>query len=389
MFGSKKKKEAKKIEQTKQKETEITTIPDIFYGGHDPVIYKEQKPVAATTKTSTKKGKPTKKKHTAPKVPLSKAKKRGIMSGIIVLFILIVAGISWFYLRDLTPAVPQQQEIVVPEVEPPTEIEETQVIEEVPTSTIEEVIEAVPTTTVEITEEVIDFPSTILIDSPDLDNDELTDVEEELFGLDTAAWDTDEDGYYDGQEVVNLYNPSGLAPIKLIDSGFIREYIQPLWQYRLYYPTSWEAAAVDPEGRQVLFSTITGDYIEVRVMDNLARDTFADWFSQNITNQNYLDIIPITNRFKEQGYKRNDSLVAYFMHNDHVFVLIYHPGTTGTIPYRHISDMIIQSFRTSKTTVEIPDQIIIPEPPTTTIDSTTPIQEIETPTTTTQTPTGI
>ncbi|HPL95271.1 MAG TPA: hypothetical protein PLF15_00615 [bacterium] len=48
----------------------------------------------------------------------------------------------------------------------------------------------------------------------DSDNDSLTDIEEEIFGTDLNNPDSDGDGYLDGEEVLNGYNPMG--PGKLI-----------------------------------------------------------------------------------------------------------------------------------------------------------------------------
>mgnify|MGYP001598322476 FL=1 len=207
----------------------------------------------------------------------------------------------------------------------------------------------------------MEFPNVQLLDSADLDSDSLTDVEEETFGIDPSKWDTDGDGYYDGQEAFNLYNPQGIAPMKIIDSGLVKEYINPTWQYRLYYPAQWALGTVEAEANHVLFSALSGDFVEVVAEKMNASETFADWFARKAVGQQFSDLQEFTNRFQENGWKRSDDLAAYFVREDNVFVLIYHPGNLDTIPYRHIMKMIMQSFRPAKTVVTIPEQLSVPE----------------------------
>jgi len=208
------------------------------------------------------------------------------------------------------------------------------------------------------------LPRILLQDSADLDIDFLTDMEEEIFGTDSGIWDTDGDGYYDGQEVFNLYNPRGFAPVKLIDSGLVREYINPQRQYRVYYPIVWEAATVDVSGDHILFSSITGDFIEIRAAPKLAGESFPAWFARNLSGERFSDLTVINNRFKVDGYKRADDLVVYFESEAVVYMIIYQPaGTALDVPFRHIMQMIYQSFRPSGVGVQLPEQTVLPSAP--------------------------
>jgi hypothetical protein len=216
-------------------------------------------------------------------------------------------------------------------------------------------------TTPQFPDQLGQFPEQNLINTADLDADQLTDAEEESFSTDPGSSDTDQDGYYDGLEVFNLYNPKGFAPVKIIDSGLVKEYISANWQYRLYYPANWQSAEVDKDGNQVIFSTANGDFIEVHAFSKPSNQSFSDWFGATVRGEQFSDLVSLKNRFGVQGYERKDHLVSYFSTDTKIFVLLYHANTSGPISYRHIMTMATQSFRVDKNSLEIPDQTVLPK----------------------------
>lgn len=365
------------------KPLKMTTIPGAFYGGADPVIFANQ-PVQKTTESqlmpvipdvtpppSPPNPRPpmsrpatVAKTATAPaaiQMPVSQRsffQNKIFVGGLAGLFLAGIGGITWYYLRP-TPELPIETPIETPVVVVPTvppivpPPEEPIVVPPVETPTTTAPVATPPSG--------LQFPTILLSDQVDTDNDSLTDAEEEVFGTDSGIWDTDQDGYYDGQEVFNLYNPKGFAPVRLIDSGLIREYVHANFQYRVYYPVLWKADAVDVSGRQILFSAITGDYIEIQAVDREDGQTFEAWFATHAAHELYSDLKPFTNRFKESVFRRRDDLVAYIVQERLVFVIIYHPGVTDSIYYRHVMQMMLQSFRPEKTFVELPEQTVFPE----------------------------
>lgn len=345
-----KKEEASKIN------AHLVVIPDIFYGGKDPLIYNEQNK-KVLEKTAHKK------LDSIGKVDLPNNKKKIIIIASVAL-VLVVSAASFYYFRQAS--VNLQRSVV--KINPPTPLEKIKEPEKEPVVKEPEVIpatsteaEVVPPVVIEPQNTIV-FPNVLLRDSSDIDIDSLTDQEEEIFGTDSGIWDSDKDGYYDGQEVFNLYNPKGFAPVKIIDSGLVREYINPNWQYRVYYPSVWEAASVDNENNHVIFSSISGDFIEIRSFKKLPSENFTMWFAKSIEGQNFIDLSLFNNRFNTNGYKRKDSLTAYFVIDNAVFVMIYQPSGNATdIPYRHVMQMMYQSFRTTAIFVEIPEQILLPQ----------------------------
>lgn len=355
-FGQKK----KSIMPEPEAQGRVQTIPDVFYGGNDPDVYRRASGAnssEASVKVIAQAPKPV-----ANTPAVTQANHRGLVFGVVgVLFVAAVGGIAWYYTAGL-----RNQPVV--SLTPSTTV--TTIV----TNTLVEVIDIpVVTTTIETVSSTIAAPTSTLIaggplefaplnplDTIDFDRDLLTDAEEEIFGTDPASWDTEKDGYYDGQEVFNLYNPIGMAPVRLIDSGTVLEYANPVFGYSLYYPKGWTVATVDTENRQVVITAPNGDYIEVRALAKTTGEDFNTWFARTIKDQNVTDLLQATNRFEVQGWKRRDDLVAYFMGANDGFVVLFHPLSSGPVAYRHIMQMVAQSFRSGRINATLPDQPILP-----------------------------
>lgn len=365
MFGEKKQKEQPKAAFS---DVSIHAMPSIFYGGNDPDIY--HKTDSAIPAQSQGKGQspdyPPKIQTKLPsnvqvsEAATNKKKKIILLATGIFVFLLVLGGIIWYYTKDLNRPKPVPAPVAtVPEPGPEPELSITPDIA-LPTTT-----ESNATSSLELPPSLtagaeLTFPPIMNSNTDDVDNDQLTDREEELFETDSGSFDTDKDGYFDGQEVFNLYNPKGIAPRRIIDSGLVREYANPLTNYRVYYPFSWQMGEVDTQAKHVLFSNISGDYVEVRVFDKLSAESFADWFARFAKGQKITDLLAFQNRFKLEGFRRRDDLVTYFVDENKVYVLIFHPSQVGPVAYRNIMKMMSQSFRYASTINTLEDQPIIP-----------------------------
>lgn len=359
-----KKQDTKKVEEIKN----IRIMPEEFYGGKDPVVHYVKTEKTIESGKVVKTDAPMKQSAAAlahgisqMRVPSFLHSKKFKIIALVAAFLVVIGLISWYHINQarpkvVQPVIPKEITAPVPEV-----VEPEPVVEEVVEPVVPEVVSTTTEPIIEPEKKVgLEFPSIFLTDGADMDSDSLTDLEEELFGTDSGIWDTDSDGYYDGLEVFNLYNPKGTAPMKIIDSGLVKEYVNPVWGYRVYYPVGWAVASVDEKASQVLFSALSGDYIEVWAEDLQSGESFTDWFARQAKDQLYSDLQTFTNRFKEDGWKRKDDLAAYFVANNKVYVLVYHPGVTGDISFRHVFVVMEQSFRPSKTSVVIPEQEILP-----------------------------
>lgn len=338
----------------------INAIPEAFYGGKNPAVYTPKINDASITE---KENNTTEILESSTKTVTPPSKKGWLVVGISIVMLLVIGVTTLYYLHDagilFTPndedAVqvdPEPEPIPEPEPEPLPEPEPEPVPEPEPEP-------PAPTTTPQLPG--IQFPPVIREDSPDLDFDELTDAEELLYGTDPGIWDTDEDGYYDGQEVLNLYNPLGFAPVRIIDSAVVQEYINPVWQYRLYYPNGWTVGSVDAAAREVLLSTLSGDYIAVYVREKEVDESFREWLVREKINQRFTDIRSIETAFDVSAYERSDHLVSYFVTDTEVFILAYYPVDPTTISYRRTMELVTQSFRPDTASDNIvADQQVLP-----------------------------
>ncbi|MBI2437172.1 MAG: hypothetical protein HYV41_05570 [Candidatus Magasanikbacteria bacterium] len=341
------KKKQKIQEEKADPSVSIQKIPNVFYGGQDPEIYHDK----GVDKSGVRQNTRIKFEKQSTNVSFFVRKRIWIVGGLV--FLLSMSGVTWYYISPYLAVQKSIKPVDTSLVFVPKEVVVTST-SEVATTTIDVAEE--PTSTIQLSDPFsIDFPPLLTLNTVDLDADELTDIEEGLFNTDSGTWDTDGDVYYDGQEIFNLYNPKGFAPVKLIDSGLVQEY-SSTHGYRIYHPFSWQFGEVDIKQKQVLFSAISGEYVEVRVFDKEHGENFISWFASHAKGQRYTDLVEFTNRFKEKGLRRSDHLVAYFEIDATVFVILYHQKDLGPVPYRNVVKMMYQSFRPQKTDVEIPDQ---------------------------------
>ena len=356
MFGKKKEKEF-------LPEVNLAKIPDDFYGGNNPVIkFKTtestpEKPVVKAPVLSA-----TEKKIFDKKTVVGAGQKlhpinlltnwKFLILLFFVLLALVALGLGgyyyWQYRKSQPVPLPSQPIVttVVPEPIPSAPVVPTPAPVVVP-----------PVTAPSLSEAPLDTPSTLLGDSKDTDSDGLTDVAEELFTTDPTLPDTDGDKYSDSSEIYHLYNPIGKEPMKLIDSGLVSIYTNPVFGYKLYYPKSWAVGSVDSGYKDVLFSTFTGENIEVRVFDRQPNESFLSWFERNASKESYGDYVAVTSVFKQSGYGRKDNLVYFFPTDQYVFAIIYHTGTSSVVNYRIVSEMFEQSFQLGNLT-DIPGRIV-------------------------------
>ncbi len=262
------------------------------------------------------------------------------------LFVVIGGGVTLYYVLTSKPETP-----VVPIVTTPIPTDTAPIVEAPTTPLITpSSTEPVVTTPVSLADQPLTFPSVLLGDSVDTDKDELTDREEELFATDLNIPDTDSDTYSDSHELFYLYNPAGKEPQKLLDSGLVKQYTNPSFGYTLYYPISWALGDVDGTSRDMLFSTLTGENIEVRVFDKEATEDFATWFQKRAPDQKYSDVQNFDTYFDGKGYRRQDWLVYYFPTANHVYVLVYHTTDSNIINYRTVLKVMARSFVTGEAT---------------------------------------
>lgn len=358
MFGKK-----KSLPERVDDSVAVSVIPAEFYAGQSPVIefpeptvHKETglekvlhraKQEAPAAPSQSVRPSPSV-RPSVPTVPVAAptavlTSRKWLLIGSLGLFVIFVAGTTWYYMRAFTPrnfsATP-----VSPVITPPVaEITPSPVQTELQTLTTTEQSFVTTTPTITLLGGKIDFPPTTLGKSTDTDNDAVTDAEEEMYKTDPKNPDTDDDTYPDGTELFYLYSPIDKAPSKLIDSNLVSEYANPVYAYTLYYPTSWARAEVQSDYSDVLFSTLSGEHVEVRVIDATSTQ-FVEWFATWAPQENFNQLKPFTTRLGQSGFARADNLVYYFMVGSRVYVLVYNPGADQIINYPATVQLMARSF---------------------------------------------
>ena len=354
MFGAKHVK--KNLPQSPN--SDIVTIPSEFFGGADPTVHFKKTEKTVDLNKTTNVILPNEREKRELDAATAKGSffigtKVWVIGGII-LFLLAVGGATLYYYFTLRGAAQKSAATNKPAV---TTTHTTTTVQT--TVTVTPTGEATPSTTATTTieqptslqEPILELPSKLSVETADLDSDGVSDAAEEIFGSDPGNPDTDGDGYNDGHELYYLYNPNGIEPMKVIDAGTVRIFKSGNFNYELYYPINWLAAPVDNDGRQMIFTTLTGENVEVHAYDLAAGETFADLFVKIVPVDELLSAYTdVESRFGTKGKMRNDGLVYFFVGEGRVYTLVYHEVDENLVRYKKVMEVMARSFKINETT---------------------------------------
>lgn len=185
----------------------------------------------------------------------------------------------------------------------------------------------------------------------DTDQDGLTDVEERLYSTDPAKSDMDGDGFSDGNELKNLYDPLKLET-RLDVSGIVNTYTNQAFKYALLYPASWVAKAVDPtNNREVMISSASGEFFTISVQDNPNKLSPVDWYTTVVTPGGDTSRLQSFAYDTWSGVMTEDSLTVYLTRNEKnleapplMYVIKYSLNTKNEINFITTFQMMLRSF---------------------------------------------
>ena len=175
----------------------------------------------------------------------------------------------------------------------------------------------------------------------DSDQDNLTDIEEALYGTQPDKRDTDGDSYIDGEEVANLYDPTISGNARLYNSQLVSTYVSGDYNYNIIYPAAWTAK---DEGQSVIFQDQNGEFIQVLITQNQhGFNNITEWYQANINpNISNLSNLTIDN---QPAIRTADNMNAYFLLADNIYSLIYNIGLSTDPNFMTTFDMMLKSFR--------------------------------------------
>jgi len=341
---------------TKDSESDVFTIPEEFYGAE-----RKAPPVSFAAGASSKKslGVPLAVPATASKASYSKrslnfSSPKVVITAVVILMIIVVGGFSYYYINQaqvarqkmLDAQKPKEQPVVIPQPVPPapTPVEVPVEATSTPTNIPQPVSFAI-------------FPFQNYTKSEDTDNDELTNTEEAIYGTTADKPDTDEDGFPDGLEVINLYNPLGFKPVRLIDSGKIKSYFNPTYTYSILNPLVWVARSLDTNNEQVIFSSDSGEFVEIIVEDNPLKLSVTNWYLGQSPGVSASDLKTITTKDNLAGILSPDGLAAYFPFEDRIFIIYYNIGLKTEVNFLSTFKMMLNSFKVGAGAVPIVEEV--------------------------------
>lgn len=300
-------------------EPTIIVIPEAYYGGAVPKkISKAEVASGGITPRSPKTA-----RNISPKLVFF------VIVG--VLFLGVVGGAIWYFTRGLATPAPETTLSPTPTIPEPTSVP----VQPPPTA---------PTAEAPTSPEAPPLAPAELTPASDADADFLTEAEESLYGSQAMIPDTDSDGFLDGHEVFNLYNPSGLAPERLEATGFVTRFAHPTYAYELLYPKTWQLLP-EATAREISFQSATRESIAVSILDNPEQVTARAFAETNAPQGTITDWT--ANKANIAGVLVEEAiqLRGIFGVGDFLYVVHYALPAQGTPAYRKTFEMMLNSFK--------------------------------------------
>lgn len=189
--------------------------------------------------------------------------------------------------------------------------------------------------------------SSLISMAPDRDKDTLTDAEEVLYKSNPNNPDTDGDGFLDGQEVANLYNPLTGSSELIENSGMTKNYINKVYNYSVIYPKSWQVVLMADKDRDVALVSSNKEFIEITIIDNPKGISAEQWYLKQIPANLAYKVEKIwANNFV--GVKSLDAMHFYLTpisgKKNFIYSISYMVGSHMNITYPSTFKMIVRSF---------------------------------------------
>jgi hypothetical protein len=181
------------------------------------------------------------------------------------------------------------------------------------------------------------------LQSADEDGDNLTAAEEETLGTDLTGKDSDADGYSDGTELINGFDPT--RPNKsLAESSLFLVFSHP--DYSFIYPKAWSVMS-DSASDDTFFSTKTVETFEVLILPNPNKLSLKDWYMQKITGS--ADTNPVEVAFNNLSGLRSPDGFTYYLISPlkplKIFVVRYNVNNPSKPLYNVIFNVMVKNFR--------------------------------------------
>ena len=191
------------------------------------------------------------------------------------------------------------------------------------------------------TEEVLPIPVALSYSS-DSDQDGLSDLEEVLLGTDLQKKDSDDDGYDDKSELLNLYNPGGTGEI--VTNPKIKKYTNATYRYSLYYPDAWTIERLGSD-ESIMLKFDNNQFFQIIVSLKTDGQSIEDWYKKEFN----VATINFDQKLYKQGWtgiKSKDAMIIYLVYpgEEKLYTITYNLGLQRIISYQNIFEMMVNSL---------------------------------------------
>jgi len=177
----------------------------------------------------------------------------------------------------------------------------------------------------------------------DTDSDGLSDLEETLLSSNPRNPDSDGDGFLDGNEVFNLYNPVGKAPAKLSGSDLVKEVYGTIG-WNMLIPKDWNLTLDATDGSAATVDTGHGEKFTVSIEKNDNNLPVVDWFMALNPDTDKTRLMQFKSKGGYEGLIGTDLLTTYIPWGKYIFVFKYDMGKQPFINYRTVYSMMLNSL---------------------------------------------
>lgn len=177
----------------------------------------------------------------------------------------------------------------------------------------------------------------------DTDSDGLTDAEEIIYTTNVRNPDSDGDTFLDGNEVFHRYDPNGLSPRTLLQTGTVKEYVLPESGVTLYYPASW---TISRSENGVSFAPASQEsVISLSVQPKDAAQSLEAWYASASDLPQRTARDPYATKEGLMAVSAADDRLVVLDGGDKVFLMRYDLGTFMRIEYFQTFKMMVNSLR--------------------------------------------
>jgi hypothetical protein len=176
----------------------------------------------------------------------------------------------------------------------------------------------------------------------DSDSDGLTDLEEPLYNTNPRNPDTDADSFLDGNEVYHLYNPSGKAPVRVLESGIVKP-VESVVGWRLFVPQAWQLT-MSADGMKGTITTGHGEVFTVTVEDHATQQSVLEWYLATHPGILSSQITSVTTKGGYEGIEGPEELARFIPWGSKIFVLRYDLHGQPFVNFRTTYEMILNSL---------------------------------------------